>query len=466
LAKIGVESAYPLDGGYTLTADIELANWIPIGADGSHPFTGTFDGNSKTITITSFGSGLSYPYAGIFGYTDGAVLKNSTIAGAVTVTWNNAEETAHFIGALAGYSKNTEISFCTSAAGITASSLAGPVYAGGLAGYSFASAITNCATTGNVTAEGKGHNAAAGGIAGYNTKGTTVSDSSAAGNISLIAVDGESRTDQAYLYMVYAGGLLGYTGDSSVTTGSHASGAVYVKAPFPYAGGLVGYNYGTLTGSGVGSVIKKSYAAGSATAEAVVQGLPYAGGLAGYNSGDQTTIENCYASGTVLATSNGGLGWAGGVAGANANHALISKSYSRSAVTVQIGTGALPYPMPGVSEGACAGGIAGYNYFTPDTKIAYCAALNAGIQGTAGNNNYALHRVAGRNGDSLITPTLLNNSANEAMTITPAPVWDKTANGVDGADTAQPPMQSDYTALGWDFNTVWKMGVNGYPVFK
>ena len=466
LARIGQESAYPLNGAYKLAADIELADWIPLGADESHPFAGTFDGNNKTITIKNFNPAAARQYIGIFGYTEGATLKNSTIAGTVTVAWDNPDEKALFFGGLAGYIKNTRVSRCVSQASIVATSVQGPVYAGGLAGYAWGSAIADCSASGTVTADGKGHNSSAGGIAGYN-RTTTVDNCSALGDVRLTAIDPESRTNPSYLYMIYAGALIGYTGDSSVTSNSYAAGNVYASSPYPYAGGLVGYNYGTLTGTGVGSRIVASYATGNATAEAALNTLPYAGGLAGYNSGDKTAIENCYATGTVLARSSGGLGWAGGIAGANANGALVSKSYSVSAVNVAVGTGPLPYPQPDVSEGACAGGIVGYSYFTANTRVENSAALNESINGTAGNGIYALHRVVGRNGSAVTAPELSNNIACSALPVSPVPEsWDKTADGLDGADAAAKPLEADFVALQWDFANLWTMGNNGYPVFK
>jgi hypothetical protein len=466
LARIGLESAYPPGGVYKLTADIELADWTPLCADESRPFTGTFDGNNKTITIKSFNTAAARQYIGVFGYTEGATIRNTKIAGTITVSWDNPDEKALFFGGLAGYIRNTRVSRCVSQALITATSVQGPVYAGGLAGYAWGATIADSAATGTITADGKGHNSSAGGIAGYN-RTTTVDACSATGDVRLTAIDPESRKHPSYLYMIYAGALIGYTGDSSVTSNSYATGNVYASSPYPYAGGLVGYNYGTLTGTGVGSRITASYATGNATAEAALNTLPYAGGLAGYNSGDKTTIDNCYATGTVLAKSSGGLGWAGGITGANANGALVSKSYSVSAVNVEIGTGPLPYLQPDVSEGACAGGIAGYSYFTANTRVENSAALNERINGTAANGIYALHRVVGRNGSAVTTPELSNNVAHPGMTINPTPAaWDKTANGLDGADADAKPLEAAFVALQWDFVNVWTMGDNGYPALK
>jgi hypothetical protein len=48
LAKIGADPAYPVNGAYTLGADLYLSNWAPLA------FSGGFDGNGRRITINSF----------------------------------------------------------------------------------------------------------------------------------------------------------------------------------------------------------------------------------------------------------------------------------------------------------------------------------------------------------------------------------------------------------------------------
>ena len=73
LQKIGNDEAYPLNGNYVLTADIDLAHiedWIPIGAlsvsDGSpRNFNGVLNGNGysiKNLKITT-----STNFKGLFG---------------------------------------------------------------------------------------------------------------------------------------------------------------------------------------------------------------------------------------------------------------------------------------------------------------------------------------------------------------------------------------------------------------
>jgi len=85
LAKIGVDSKYPLSGTYRLTQNISLSNWVPIG-DNSKPFRGVLIGGGKTITLNGFAPfNAGKPYLGIFGYVKGvskttqAAVRNLTI---------------------------------------------------------------------------------------------------------------------------------------------------------------------------------------------------------------------------------------------------------------------------------------------------------------------------------------------------------------------------------------------------
>jgi hypothetical protein len=112
-----------------------------------------------------------------------------------------------------------------------------------------------------------------------------------------------------------------------------------------------------------------------------------------------------------------------------------------------------------------AGGIAGYNAVTdgraPGT-VRNCVALNPSITSSGGFD--LLYRVVG-NGDG----DHINNLARADMEVIiggdPSPLNDKGANGKDGKDTAAQPSREDYTALGWDFDKVWKMG-GRYPVLQ
>lgn len=94
----------------------------------------------------------------------------------------------------------------------------------------------------------------------------------------------------------YVGGLLGYADTSSMITHSHATGTVGVAGADGYVGGLVGLAKGSIT---------KSYATG------IVSGTRYVGGLTGVEDG---TIIDSYATGAVNASVDSGGGLVGDAA--------------------------------------------------------------------------------------------------------------------------------------------------------
>jgi hypothetical protein len=488
--QIGRTEEFPLDEIYEINADITVSDWTPPDSVNS-PFNGVMYGNGKTITVKSFSASAleSAMHLGIFAYLKGAVIEDLTLmgeSGPLNVTGAqycgllagyadyatvkniavrgalNATKTSgtFYLGGAAGYMRGGTLEndpACgTSGVSITGATTGGALYGGGMVGYVWEAAISGVHTTGDVTVTGEGHNTSAGGLCAY-SRATKISGCSAEGDIS-VAADSKGLTDQSHLYMTYAGGLVGESNDSGATiTKSYATGSAYAYSPYPYVGGLCGYNYGQ-------SVIAECYATGSATAES--QGaLPYAGGLSGYNSAS-AILRDSYATGSVRAVSTGGSGWAGGIVASNARDAVTSRCYSLSAVTATTASGDMPIAQPGVSSGGSIGGIAGHNYFTnyspPLTKIENCAALNSSLTGLG--TGPKIHRITGSIADNAV---LSNNIGWADMAWAPGPeAAERTANGLDGEDCPAKPEQSVYVALGWDFAAVWKMGAAGYPVLQ
>lgn len=117
LARIGVDSAYPLDGDYILTADLDLSgypDWNPIGGgvaehgtvDAGQVFSGTFDGQGHVITGLTIDRTVSETASvGLFGIIasgdtgDSAVVSNLVIQNP-SITVKLAAQVA--VGALAG----------------------------------------------------------------------------------------------------------------------------------------------------------------------------------------------------------------------------------------------------------------------------------------------------------------------------------------------------------------------------
>ena len=124
-----------------------------------------------------------------------------------------------------------------------------------------------------------------------------------------------SSSSDSHLYA----GLFGRTGSGSKAQNLGIVDA-YVKAEGTstsevYAGGLAGWNTGT---------ISNSYATGEVTATG--SSHVYAGGLVGWSNG---TIENSYATGSATTTGIGsGRVYASGLVGENGSGGIILNSYA------------------------------------------------------------------------------------------------------------------------------------------
>lgn len=105
---------------FKLGASINVTNWTPIGQKGSdNKFAGTFDGNGQTVTINGIKSDLDPAfdgYAGFFGATNGATIKNLTVDGTI-----NGSDVAGVVARLDGASK---VINCINKANVTGTSKA------------------------------------------------------------------------------------------------------------------------------------------------------------------------------------------------------------------------------------------------------------------------------------------------------------------------------------------------------
>ena len=226
IAKL-VNEEWKLGINITLTADIDLKgiDWTPIGKDDNKAYTGTFDGNGKTITgLTVTGS---YKYAGLFGDIDeNGTVKNVVLEG-VQITSDNS---SGYAGGVAGDSWGT-IENCS-----VSGSVSGTTFAGGVVGSQWGGSITGC----NSSATVKGV-IFAGGIAGETNYGATLTACYATGDVT-VENDGTNNS--------HAGGVVGYNGGGTLTA-CYATGNVIGTGTGTdpiYVGGVTGSNdFGTLT---------------------------------------------------------------------------------------------------------------------------------------------------------------------------------------------------------------------------
>ena len=209
----------------TLDTDLDLTDmeWTPIG-NYEKQYTGTFDGNGKTITgLTVTGSN---EYAGLFGCIDtGGKVKDVTLEDVKIESDNGTSD----VGGVAGWSYGN-IENCS-----VSGSVSGNSTAGGVVGAQWGGSITGCSSS--ATVKGVTY---AGGIAGYTNNGATLTACYATGSVTLV-----SNND---IGTYFAGGVVGSNGGSCIqacyawgsVTGS-GSGTIYV-------GGVTGTNdLGTLT---------------------------------------------------------------------------------------------------------------------------------------------------------------------------------------------------------------------------
>ena len=219
-----VNEEWKLDINITLTNNIDLTgiDWTPIGKDDNKAYTGTFDGNGKTITGLTVTR--SNRYTGLFGFIKGTV-KNVVLT-EVNIT------SGTFVGGVAGWSFGGNIENCSVSGSVSGSSGSD---VGGVVGYQSDGAITGC----NSSATVKGM-VRAGGVAGATNSGASLTGCYATGSVSV-----ENNTTSA----AYAGGVVGSNGASSTLTACYATGSVTGSGSGTiYTGGVTGSNdLGTLT---------------------------------------------------------------------------------------------------------------------------------------------------------------------------------------------------------------------------
>jgi len=249
---------------------------------------------------------------------------------------------------------------------------------GGLAGYNLGGTIAQSYATGAVTV---GANSFAGGLVGENFTGASITNSYATGVVSSNGIN------------VELGGLVGQNDPGAVIVNSQAYGAVTSTASllsqnngncslidsceYVNAGGFVGANYGSISGTGWTSTsIDCTAGYACASGDVSVGALGQGGGFAGYNGG---IIQYAFATGKVT----GAAGFAdtgNGNAFDNTtqiggfvadNHGQIAHAFASGAVGT-LGTMWLS-----------AGGFASLNEGTIDSSVA-TGAVNAGDNSTAG----------------------------------------------------------------------------------
>ena len=244
--------------------------WTPIGSVGQ-PYTGTFDGNGKTISGVYINN--TSDYQGLFGYIKTGTVQNLGVV-------NSYIRAKDYVGGIAGRVKDSsddraKITNCFSNATVIGTdSLA---WTGGITSSANYADIENCYNTGAVSG---GSNT--GGVVGYVDFSSSITNSYNTGTVT--------GSDSGY-----TGGVAGYISFDSSVTNCYNTGAVsgtYIT------GGVAGY-------VSFDSSVTNCYNTGA------ISGTYITGGVTGEGDSD-STFENCYFLETSAAA---GIGSGGG--GAN-----------------------------------------------------------------------------------------------------------------------------------------------------
>ena len=327
------------DGTYYLAASIELSETY------ANVFTGTFDGNGKTVTT-------SVP---MFGEVENATIQNFTVTGtaAITTGIEVAQDTQcgnanTAVGAVACVATDTSFAEITNNAKISIDATSNLWFCGGIVGVMLNATdattettvrFTNCVNTATITLSDANGNSGVGGIAG--------GCQSATAGITNIYMENCGNT--ANLIGPKAAGAVGYIQHAAVTvinfenTGNmSASGGI--------AAGLIGQIHGMPGQLNFENCSNSGECAGK-----------YAAGIVGYiNNGYGQSFIECNNSGNIS-----GASYAGGIVGGIGTH--------KAGETVLFGCSNNGLVVDTVLYG---GGIAGYLKISNCT-VARCENKNA-----------------------------------------------------------------------------------------
>ena len=428
-----INSGWPLDAHYKQVEDIDLAsvaNWTPIGSEVT-PFTGSYDGNGKTISnlVTNVTGDQ-----GLFGRISlGAVVKNIGLVNRRL----EGNATRFSTGSVVGTSFGTVQNCYSTGTGPVISS--GPI--GGVVGDNFG-LVQSCYNTSQVD----GHTQT-GGIVGrnygvvqtsYNTGRVIGSGGSIGGVVGFNVFSVEDCYNTGEVSGDKAGGVVGLNSSGGIVQNCYNTGDVFGEE----VGGVIGTNEGT---------VQYCYNTGNVSND--VSGCEFIGGVVAINLG---AVQNCYATGDI---SGSWAAFVGGVVGWN--EGTLQYCYT---------TGNISFTSPS----SPVGGVVGYNFNIINSTVQNCVALNPNVSGTTTyiGRVLGLGYLINDNG----TPTLANNYGRSDMKAngsSPSPAWTNDKNDRDGASitSANWGVQSWWTTAGnwdtagWNFTSVWQWG-GSLPILR
>jgi hypothetical protein len=488
-----------LSSNFLMVADIDMASYdggsmaTTFSGFGSYnngtatgtPFTGVFDGGNHTISNMLIDQHSTGNYAaGLFNYTNGAVLKNLTLSSA-NVTGQNV------VGILVGYSSNTDItdinvSGTSNGYALTSTTTAGNI--GGVIGRVVVSGAGATKTYSHInssaTVNGRD---TVGGIASWIqvSTGATVNISYTvnSGSINTLPSTYGNTVGGAWAYISGNGGTINisdssnsgnvagtgsWNGGFTSTIATTASGGTITIARCSNTGSVtttgatgpansngnfngqcLGGFFGT-AGGGTGATISitQSYSTGNVTFASNLSASGFGGFFGCINPGTSagSTITNSYSTGSVsvssaLVTKIGGFGGLTANPSGPGVRSVISDAYATGSVTATLSD--------------YVGGFLGENGST--VSRTYASAV---VSGKA-----LPSRVGGLYGNVLALGTTTSSYWNSTIATTSSGVGNGSATGVTSLTTANFAIQGNFS--GWDFATVWNdPSVTGFPTLR
>jgi hypothetical protein len=231
-----------LRGYYRQEANLDLLNreWSPIGNSYTAYFGGIFDGNDHTLANLKISG--NNDYAGLFGYSEGAIRNVHVISGSVSGNGS--------VGGICGSmdSNNALISDCSNASEVSS----GEGSIGGVCGVcGYSSSIIACYNTGSVSGRNGYYSDGVGGVCGYSNYFSSITACYNTGSVSgkdygrIGGVCGSSYTITACYNTGSVSGngndVGGVCGSSHTITACYNTGSVLGSGY--RVGGVCGYGY-------------------------------------------------------------------------------------------------------------------------------------------------------------------------------------------------------------------------------
>ena len=442
-----------------ISANSASAGWVPVGYNGTDPVI--YDGDNHKIT--GLWTNRTSDYTGLFSNFKQGTIRNLT----VEVKTGKQVKGGSYTGIVIGRIGEGTIENVTATGNVQ-----GGNYTGALIGRINEGSIENVTATGNVSAS-----SFVGGIAGYTT------------NCSLkqLSYSGQVTASGP------AGGITAYASNQPVTS-CEVTGST-IKSTGGNVGGLVVSASGiisqckvtetTISQTGLGSAVVFDAAGlvcetrGGSISKCVTDVILTNASSDGYSAGlvadNKSNITQCCTAGSVTTTGMGAESYTGGLVAKNNSDIRIEDSYSTANVSgTQYTAGLVAYNYGAVNRCYASGdvsstyygaGLVGYNDGA-SAVVTNCVALGSKVE-VSDQTGWGI-RVIGGYTNGAPDPDE-SNYAWSGMQISvngvPKQIQDNILDG-QSLNSSEIKLRDSYEALYWDFDNVWAMPANGYPVLQ